>query len=631
MDLSVLIPTRNEIWLAKTIEDILKNSQAETEIIAVCDGAWPDPPVNDHPRVNLIYHSEPIGQRAATNEAARLSQAKFVMKCDAHCAFDKDFDTKLMTDCDYDWTVVPRMYTLHTYNWKCQSCGDETYQGPEPATCGKCKGDQFERVMVWQPNRSKKSDYMWFDTDMRFAYFDKNHLRDYGDDTHALKRKYDHKYREWGRGDITDQMCAIGACWMMHRERFWDLGGVDEKHGSWGQMGVEIACKSWLSGGRQMVNKKTWFAHLYRRSPDYKLSGRQVEGARDYSRKLWKGNSWPKAKHPLSWLIDRFSPLPGWDVKELKEGEGKWMNEMKKEDSQKSQLKPLIPDIQSATTAEKICQNAGILSVKNAPEHSAMNVPQKRQVKNTGTASIVQKSLVYYTDNHTGEDILLPCQRQLERCMQLYHLPIISVSQKPIDFGKNIVMDLERSVLSMYKQILRGLEESETDIIFMVEHDLLYHPSHFDFMPEERDKYYYDRNVWAVDADTGKAVFYHRNVPSLLCAYRELLIEHYRRKVEFVEANGFKSKYGFSPPKGLPKELRNGRYKVWFAEHPSIDIRHSKSLTRRRMDKSQFRSERSCRGWTEADGVPSWGKTKGCFDKFLQEVPSKQFNIQEEV
>jgi len=232
----------------------------------------------------------------------------------------------------------------------------------------------------------------------------------------------------------------------------------------------------------------------------------------------------------------------------------------------------------------------------------------------------LKKGLVYYTDNHAGEIILSACQKQLVKCMETYGFPIISVSQKPIDFGRNIVMDLERSVLSMYKQILRGLEESKVDIIFMIEHDLLYHPSHFDFTPLKKNVFYYDRSVWAVCADTGKAVFYHRNVPSLLCAHRDLLIDHYRKKVAFVEEHGFKSSLGFSPPKGLPKEMRTGRYKVYFAEHPSIDIRHSKALTRRRMDKSQFRSERSCRGWTEADEVPSWGRTRDRFDEFLQEA-----------
>ncbi|GAG18954.1 unnamed protein product, partial [marine sediment metagenome] len=88
MDLSILIPARNEEFLANTVGDILDNIQGDTEVIVVCDGNWPDPPVPDDPRVTLVYHSESIGQRAATNEAARLSKAKFLMKCDAHCAFD---------------------------------------------------------------------------------------------------------------------------------------------------------------------------------------------------------------------------------------------------------------------------------------------------------------------------------------------------------------------------------------------------------------------------------------------------------------------------------------------------------------------------------------------------------------
>ena len=108
-ELSVIIPARNEIFLQKTIENILENIEADTEIIAVCDGYWPDPPVRDHERVNIIHFTKPVGQRAATNAGARLSQAKYVMKCDAHCAFDKGFDRKLIADCQPDWTMVPNV------------------------------------------------------------------------------------------------------------------------------------------------------------------------------------------------------------------------------------------------------------------------------------------------------------------------------------------------------------------------------------------------------------------------------------------------------------------------------------------------------------------------------------------
>jgi len=172
----------------------------------------------------------------------------------------------------------------------------------------------------------------------------------------------------------------------------------------------------------------------------------------------------------------------------------------------------------------------------------------------------------------------------------------------------------------MYKQILRGLQEAETDIIFMIEHDLLYHPSHFDFTPERKDTYYYDRNLWALDEDTGKAVYYLRDVPSMLCAYRDLLVEHYQRKVDYVSEHGFKGRFGFSPPKGLPKELRQGRRESYMAEFPSIDIRHSRSLTAKRMNKDQFRSKKSRREWKEAEEIPGWGRTKDRFTELLQKI-----------
>ena len=116
-DLSILIPARNEMFLDKTIQDILDNMVGDTEIIAILDGAWADPPIPDNSRVHLVYHPVSIGQRAATNEAARISTAKYIMKCDAHCAFDEGFDYKLMMDCEPDWTVIPRMYNLHAFDW----------------------------------------------------------------------------------------------------------------------------------------------------------------------------------------------------------------------------------------------------------------------------------------------------------------------------------------------------------------------------------------------------------------------------------------------------------------------------------------------------------------------------------
>jgi glycosyltransferase involved in cell wall biosynthesis len=327
-DLSIVIPARNEQFLSRTIEDILSNLRGDTEVIAVCDGYWPNPPIIDNPRVTIIHHSKPIGQRQSTNEGAKLSTAKFIMKCDAHCAFDKDFDVKLMETCEKDWTVVPRMYNLHVYDWLCKDCGHRTYQAHD-TKCEKCNSTNVVMDIVWK-RRRRPSDYMWFDPDLRFRYFDSNAFKLFvkgqldSEYKKKLKRKYHHKYRDWAKGEITDQMCCIGACWMMHRDRYWEIEGMDEGHGGWGQMGVELACKSWLSGGRQVVNKTTWFAHLFRTTKTlrfpYSLSGKETSRARDYSRDLWLNNKWDKAIHPLSWMIERFGPLPGWDKKEIENG-----------------------------------------------------------------------------------------------------------------------------------------------------------------------------------------------------------------------------------------------------------------------------------------------------------------------
>jgi hypothetical protein len=156
---------------------------------------------------------------------------------------------------------------------------------------------------VWQPRGNRITVSWRFDQNMQFQYWNK------------------HKQRPECQGDLIETMSFIGACMFLKRERFWELGGMDEAHGSWGQFGTEWACKTWLSGGRLLTNKKTWFAHMFRTGNfaldghstfPYPLSQNQIERARTYSRDLWMNNKWPLAQHPLSWLVEKFAPVPGW-------------------------------------------------------------------------------------------------------------------------------------------------------------------------------------------------------------------------------------------------------------------------------------------------------------------------------
>lgn len=312
-DLSILIPARNEMFLARTVEDILANIEADTEIIVVLDGVPANPPLPMHPRLNVITLAESIGQRAATNLACKLSRAKYVMKVDAHCAFDKGFDRKMLEGyaiAGDDVTMVPVMRNLWVFDWKCYHCGWKTYQGKTPEKCPQCgKNDRIRRKMIWVGKSNPQSTSYCFDSTPHFQYFeDWKHRPQYIHDRDTL--------------GLTETMSLQGSCMMLSREKYWHLNICDENFGSWGSQGIEIATKTWLSGGRVLVNHKTWYAHLFRTqggdfSFPYPMSNSQQERAKKYARDLFFNNNWPLQIRPLSWLVEKFWPVKGWTEEDL--------------------------------------------------------------------------------------------------------------------------------------------------------------------------------------------------------------------------------------------------------------------------------------------------------------------------
>lgn len=72
--LSVIIPSRNEIFLKKTVEDLLSKAEGEIEVIAVLDGYWPTPPLNDDNRLIILHRGDAMGMRAAINGVAAIAK-----------------------------------------------------------------------------------------------------------------------------------------------------------------------------------------------------------------------------------------------------------------------------------------------------------------------------------------------------------------------------------------------------------------------------------------------------------------------------------------------------------------------------------------------------------------------------
>lgn len=545
-DLSILIPARNEQFLAKTVECILSKKRGNTEVIVGLDGQWSNPPLVDHPNLTILYFAESIGQRAMTNQCARLSKAKYVMKIDAHCDVDEGFDVKMMEHMKDNYTMIPTLYNLHAFDWVCKGggnkkdCGHKIYQGPTPTECPECHG-KMEREVLWQPRWNRKSEFYKFDTDLHFQY-------------EGSRKKIAPK------DDIlVETMSAQGSCFMLTREKYWELNMSDEAHGSWGQQGTEIACKTWLSGGRLVTNRATWYSHLFRTQGGdfgfpYPQSGKQVEAARQYSRKLFLENTWEKQIYPLSWLIQKFAPLTSGSKRD---GAPDWHDEAGKEKLE-------------------------YVNKKGEEFEEDQKGPTK--------------GIIYYTNNKVNLKLGHKCRKQILKA----GLPIVSVSHKPMDFGDNYVYKGESGYLAYHEQILLALQKSTADIVYFCEHDVLYDTSHFAFTPLRKDTYYYDFNFWRVRASDNFAIHYDTHQVNLICGYRSLLLTHYKEKVDRIRASGFTMRMGFEPGANKRRERIDDHPAVsYLASRPSLDIRHDTNLTRSRWSKSEFRDQRNCRGWKE--------------------------------
>ncbi len=169
---------------------------------------------------------------------------------------------------------------------------------------------------------------------------------------------------------------------------------------------------------------------------------------------------------------------------------------------------------------------------------------------------------IYYSDNRLNKRILNACQEQLRKVFD--ENKIVSITLRPMSFGKNIVLEnRERSYPTMALQILMALEASKTDYVFFLEHDILYGPSHFDFIPPRDDIYYYNVNNWRWWFGHDTAITYD-GLTSLsgLCCNRELAIKHYKYRLKRIEEWGLDKirsreprwarKFGYEP--GSKKE-----------------------------------------------------------------------------
>ena len=237
------------------------------------------------------------------------------------------------------------------------------------------------------------------------------------------------------------------------------------------------------------------------------------------------------------------------------------------------------------------------------------------------------KGAIYYTDLRPKKFVLDECQKALKKTCP--H-KIVSVSlHEPIDLGENICVDRERSYPTMLYQIVLALEKLDTDIVFFLEHDVLYNPSHFDFTPPREDIYYYNLNNYRWGIKETYAITYDGlHSLSMLCCYRKTALKHFKERLDYVEEKGWDKErsreprwgrqLGYEP--GTKKKRKGGfsdeDFETWKSEFPNIDIRHRHCFSSPKYTLKDFKHPPV--NWKEVklEDIPYWNLKK-LYDEWI--------------
>lgn len=277
---SVIIPSRNERFLGKTVADVLSKARGDCEVLAVLDGYWPDPPLPEDKRLRILHRGTALGMRPAINDAARVATGEYLLKTDAHCMFAEGWDETLKAHHhEGNWFQVPRRYALEPESWTIDTS-----------------------------NSKYPIDYHYLS----------NGLHNLGDPTAGVHGTPWTERRDARKHILLDEeLSSQGSCWFAKTEFF--LGKIAplrvDLFGSFVHEFQEIGLRVWLGGGAVMVNKHTHYSHLFkgrRFGRGYILGPNGHKEGVKFTSWFWMTDQWTERVHDLRWLIEKFAPVPTW-------------------------------------------------------------------------------------------------------------------------------------------------------------------------------------------------------------------------------------------------------------------------------------------------------------------------------
>lgn len=209
----------------------------------------------------------------------------------------------------------------------------------------------------------------------------------------------------------------------------------------------------------------------------------------------------------------------------------------------------------------------------------------------------MEKTIVYYTSN--GD---YPALEDAVRTTIRTHsqgLPIVSVSQQPIDFGTNIcVGDIGRSRHNIYKQLRIGAEHAKTRFLVVCEADFLYPPQWFQFDPPRDDTYYYPHECWILWKK--KAAFFRKNMKQLTGIVNR---EHLLRLLDGLQMED------------APVAAKDGTFLIhYLAKTPQVEFDAGPVVTLKTDRQMHIKSPHSKD--MRAECLPLWGTPTDIWERF---------------
>ncbi len=216
-------------------------------------------------------------------------------------------------------------------------------------------------------------------------------------------------------------------------------------------------------------------------------------------------------------------------------------------------------------------------------------------------------TIIYYTANREPKGLTKLVRKTLREAAD--GLPIISVSQKPIRFGKNIcVGDVGFSGHNSVRQVLLGAMEAKTRYVALAEADCLYPKEHFRYIPKHDRIFWYDRNVWILRPE-GFVECRKTSIAGII-VNREKII-----RAITISLKGRELWYPEDTRRNLPRAYKRHSWHSCWTEVPIVMIDNETGLHER-----HEQSEGENRYFREistgvVDELAPWGKAEDIWEK----------------